>query len=255
MCLILFAYRTHPDLELVLGANRDEFYGRPTAVSGWWDDHPNILAGRDLQAGGTWMGITKAGRWAAITNYRELPQKEGVPSRGDLVKDYLVGYDSPASYFEKIQPHADAYNGFNLLLGDSDALWYYGNKGPDPRPLEPGIYGLSNHLLDSPWPKVEQGKTDLRNILTQPAWQPEDVFSMLGNPALYPDDQLPKTGVPLEWERRLSAAFIRSPQYGTRLSTVLQIDSQGKIDWQERSFQPSEGHVSYSFTMKSQELS
>ena len=158
MCLILFAYRSLPDYRLVLAANRDEFYDRPTRHVAFWDDAPEILAGRDLKAGGTWMGITKKGRFAAITNYRDSGMTiENAPSRGDLVKDFLIGKSRPHDYLESLQNKGQDYNGFNLIIGDGNELFYYSNRDGNIHNIEPGVHGLSNHLLNTPWPKVAQG--------------------------------------------------------------------------------------------------
>jgi uncharacterized protein with NRDE domain len=231
MCLILIAYRCHPGYELLVVANRDEFHDRPTASLAFWDDAPQVLAGRDLKEGGTWMGVTRAGRFAAITNYRDpgsvLPN---APSRGQLVGDYLQGAEPAGTYLEWLLPQAGRYNGFNLLLGDEAGLYYYSNRaGVPPRCLSPGWYGLSNHVLDTPWPKLRRGLTLLRQALdrqSDPA--PDALLRLLADRAPAPDAELPRTGVPLEWERWLSPIFIDAPGYGTRSSTVLLVDDRGR---------------------------
>jgi uncharacterized protein with NRDE domain len=159
MCLILFAYQIHPRYRLVLGANRDEFYARPTAPLDFWQDHPQVLAGRDLEQHGTWMGVTRNGRWAAVTNYRDLRiMKTDAHSRGHLVADFLLSHVPPHAYMRQIATKADQYNGFNLIVGDSAELVYFSNRERKIRLLGPGLYGLSNHLLDTAWPKVARGK-------------------------------------------------------------------------------------------------
>ena len=239
MCLILFAYKSHPTYKLVVVANRDEFYKRNTQTAHWWEDHPEVLGGRDLQAGGTWMGITQTGKFAALTNYREPGNlNPHAPSRGDLVKNYLISQQSSFSYLNKI--NGEAFNGFNLLVGGPDELWCYSNRGFEPQKLKPGIYGLSNHLLDSPWPKVEKGKKHLEAYIQEAHLYPQHAFKLLHDPSLAKDEELPQTGVPLEWERRLSAMFIESPEYGTRASTVLLIDEENRVYYGEKSYVPKQ---------------
>jgi uncharacterized protein with NRDE domain len=233
MCLIVFAWRVIPAIPLVAAANRDEFYQRATAPAASWPEHPQIYAGRDLQAGGSWMGITQppecggAGRFAAITNIRApSEQREDAPSRGKLVADYLAGCMTPQEYVAAIRDGAEAYNGFNLVLGDRDTLIWFSNKGDaDPRngqPLAPGVYGLSNALLDAPWPKVVKTKAQFASLLCLGA-PDEAFFEMLADTTPAPDQRLPETGVPLDLERMLSAVCIESPSYGTRTSTVVKM--------------------------------
>ncbi|MCX5839439.1 MAG: NRDE family protein [Deltaproteobacteria bacterium] len=237
MCLILFAWKMHENFPLVLAANRDEFYERPSAAAAFWEDAPDLLAGRDLREGGTWLGITRAGRFAALTNYRDPESlKIGAPSRGGLTSNYLRGRDIPEAYLNRIRHDADRFNGFSLLVGDPAGLFYFSNRGALQR-LKPGIYGLSNRLLDTPWPKVERGKTALLALLKQKKdLLPEALFALLTNRTRPPDDRLPDTGVGLTWERILSPLFIESPVYGTRSSTVLLIDRRGSVTFAERVF-------------------
>jgi len=232
MCLILFAYRCHPRYELVLAANRDEYYDRATAPLGVWDDAPDILAGRDLQEGGTWLGITRGGRFAAITNYRDPTDfKPGAPSRGKLVSDYLRGGEPAEAYLARLRPFADAYNGFNLLLGEAGSLHYFSNRsGRPPEALKPGVYGLSNHLLDTPWPKLARGREALRDlIIAEGGFTQTDLMRLLGDRAPAPESEVPRTGLTLEWEIRLSPTFIAAPEYGTRSSTVLLVDEYRRV--------------------------
>jgi uncharacterized protein with NRDE domain len=237
MCLILFAWKMDENFPLVLAANRDEFYERPSAPAAFWDDMPDLLAGRDLREGGTWLGVTTKGRLAALTNYRDPASlKIGAPSRGRLVSDYLHGREIPEAYLRRIAPDADCFNGFNLLVGDPADLFCYSNRGARER-LDPGIYGLSNCLLNTPWPKVERGKTALTALLKeQKGLSPERLFALLADRTRPPDDHLPDTGVGLAWERVLSPPFIESPVYGTRSSTVLLIDRRGEVTFTERVF-------------------
>jgi uncharacterized protein with NRDE domain len=242
MCLILFLYDNHPDYRLILAANRDEFYDRPTDPISFWDDSPAVLAGRDLKGKGTWLGITKNGRIAAITNYREPALfKPDAPSRGQLVSDYLTGTKTPKEYLKHIKTIGYRYNGFNLLLGDSNGLYYYSNKGGEIKALKPGLYGLSNHLLDTPWPKVEKGKSGLKKLLTgKKQITTEDIFSLLTDRTFAPDSRLPDTGIDLNWERMLSPVFITSDIYGTRSSSLILIDRSHEASFTERSFIPEE---------------
>jgi uncharacterized protein with NRDE domain len=254
MCLIVFAWRLLPDTPLVLAANRDEFYERPTAPAAWWDKAAGsataIYAGRDLQAGGTWMGIAAAvsansanppgpaSRFAAITNIRAPSEKKSTaPSRGQLVSDYLASNLSPADYLEAIRANARQYNGFNLLLGNQHELIWFSNRAQDDvrngQPLVPGIYGVSNAVLDTAWPKLIKAKAEFSSLLCQRA--PDDAyFEMLGDTTKAPDERLPDTGVSLEWERLLSPICIVSPNYGTRCSSLLRIHAQQAADFQER---------------------
>ncbi|URT70459.1 NRDE family protein [Cytobacillus firmus] len=235
MCLILFAYKAHPKYKLIVAANRDEFYERPTAPAHFWEDHPHILAGRDLRKMGTWMGITKNGRFAALTNYRDPNEvTEGKRSRGDLVGDFLIGSASPADFMNRASEHRSSYPGYNLLAGNLEELFYYSNVEDRVELLQPGIYGVSNHVLDTEWPKVKKGKEGLSALLDNAEGSlTEELFTLLRNADPAPDELLPKTGVSLEWERMLSPLFIKSDGYGTRSSTVL-LMSKDEIFYKER---------------------
>jgi len=238
MCLIFLAWQVHPDYPLVVAANRDEFFARPTAAADFWAESPGLLAGRDLEAGGTWMGVTTHGRFAALTNYRDPAQmRSGTPSRGGLVSGFLTGHDAPAEYLAKTESHGRECNGYNLLLGDGRSLWWASNMGGAARALAPGIYGLSNHLLDTPWPKVGAGKTALAAALDT---LPDEggLLALLTDDGLHPDHALPQTGVALEWERLLSAAFVKSPSYGTRSSTILTVGQTGWTSFDEQTWLP-----------------
>lgn len=245
MCLILLAWKVHPRYSLVVAANRDEFFARPAASADFWPDAPNVLAGRDLQGGGTWLGVTRAGRFAALTNYRD-PQRvrADAPSRGELVARFLRGSDSPQEFAAWLETAASACNGFNLIYGDTKELHYFSNCGDYPRRLKAGIYGLSNHLLDTPWPKVAKGKSSLAQALQA---LPDDapLMAMLRDDSLAADEELPRTGVSLEWERLLSAAFVRSPAYGTRSSTVLIMDADGLLRFDEIGFDAEVHEISH----------
>jgi uncharacterized protein with NRDE domain len=241
MCLVLLALNCHPEYSLVLAANRDEFYDRPTAPAAFWSDAPRVLAGRDLQAGGTWLGINRAGRFAAVTNYRQ-GQREPVArrSRGHLVSDFLTGDIPAAQYLERVSRAADQYNGFNLLAGDAGGVSYYSNREGRVRSLEPAVYGLSNHLLDTPWPKVTATKTAFGSLLKREATDlAASLFALLANRDPARDEQLPSTGVGQDWERLLSSAFIASDNYGTRSTTVVLVSHAGRVIFVERSFGPA----------------
>lgn len=244
MCLIVFAWQVVPGVPLIAAANRDEFYDRDTTPAAPWPDAPHIYAGRDLKAGGSWMGITRPedgrggpSRFAAITNVRNPQEHKALaPSRGQLVARFLAGAMTPQQYVAQIAPGVDEYNGFNLVLCDGEELVWYSNKGnDDPRngkPLEPGIYGLSNALLDSAWPKVLRTKAQFASLLCLGA--PEEAyFEMLSDTTRAPDMRLPETGVPLELERLLSAVKIESPNYGTRSSTVVKLYSDAAAELHE----------------------
>ncbi len=238
MCLIVFAWQLAPGIPLVAAANRDEFHERPTMPAGWWNDHPQIYAGRDLRSGGTWIGITREGRFAAVTNIRSpLENRDNAPSRGALVAGFLAGVASPQKYIEQVALHGREYNGFNLLVGDRHQLIWYSNGNPDDerngKPLAPGFYGLSNGALDTPWPKLVRTKAQFASLLYQGA--PEDAyFEMLADTTRASDCRLPKTGVSLEWERILSAVCIQSPEYGTRTSTLVKLHAFGEPVLHER---------------------
>lgn len=239
MCLILLAWQVRPEYPLVVAANRDEFYARPTAPAAVWPEAPHVLAGRDLQAGGTWLGVGRAGRFAALTNYRDpASNRTGAPSRGELVAGFLRGEAAPADYVAALAPHAAQYNGFNLLVGDAHEMRYFSNVAEETThigALPPGIYGLSNHLLDTPWPKVARGKSALAEAL-QALPDTTPLLELLHDDRAAPDEHLPRTGVSLEWERLLSAAFIRSPTYGTRSSTVVLRHADGRTTFREETW-------------------
>lgn len=246
MCLIVFAWKVLPGVPLIAAANRDEFYDRPAAPAAPWPDHPQVFAGRDLKFGGSWMGVTQAGangpRFAAVTNIRAPGERRtDAPSRGALVADFLCSDLSAAEYIERIAPTAGEYNGFNLVLGDREQMLWFSNRAMhDPRngqPLEPGrIYGISNGLLDDPWPKVLRSKAQFASLLCQGA--PEDAyFEMLADTTRAPDMRLPDTGIELELERKLSAVCIETPGYGTRTSTVVTLYANAPAELRERVLQ------------------
>lgn len=243
MCLILFSWNTRPDFKLVLAANRDEFYRRPTQKAHFWEEAPNILAGKDLAAGGTWMGINKKGKFAAVTNYRNLHKHEPSPyykTRGKLVADYLKDEIPPLEYLNNIHEQAGFYDGFNLILGDFENLFYYSNIGKKILQLEAGIYGLSNDQLDTPWPKVVKGKKLLDEQLYFENISDENLLNMLYNVDHAKHEALPDTGVGIDFERELSPMFIKMNAYGTRSSTLLKISRDGEYIFRERIFEKGE---------------
>ncbi len=235
MCLIVVGWRVHPDYPLVVAANRDEFHARPSAVAGYWPDTAEIIGGRDLEAGGTWMGMTVTGRFAAITNVREPGMAKGSVSRGALTSEFLRCDSAAIEYARQID--GARYSGFNLLLSDGETLTYASNRDGEPRTLASGIYGLSNHLLDTPWPKLIKARQAFANA-TQHLPDETGFFDLLADRALAPDDLLPKTGVSLDWERLLSAVFVQSATYGTRCSTLAWVSKEGSVQMHERSFAP-----------------
>ena len=245
MCLLLIAHEMHPAHPLVLLANRDEFRARPTAPLGFWPNEPQLLAGKDLLAGGTWLGVTRSGRIAAVTNYREPgAHRSGAPSRGNLVHSYLSADLSPRDWLAKLSPRDASYNGFNLICGDlaappAERFFYHSNRDGGTRPLPVGLRGLSNHLLDTPWPKVARGKSRLQAALRDShPLDPEDLLDILADTTRPPDAELPDTGVGLELERILSSAFITGLEYGTRSSSVILLDRSGLLTFMERTFAP-----------------
>lgn len=241
MCTILLGYRVFEQMPLVLAANRDEFYRRPAQRLGFWDDEPEVLAGRDLEGGGTWLGVSRQGRFAALTNFRDPKAVlAAAPSRGELVRDYLANRTSHQAFVERLTAEGDRYSGFNLLFGTLDNLFYYANlEGTPPRPLTPGYHGLSNHFLNTPWPKVAAGTASLKSWRPN---EPEDhLFELLSDARTYPDAQLPDTGVPLEWERLLSSLYIESEVYGSRVASVVLFHHDRRLTIEERSYGKGDG--------------
>lgn len=240
MCLILLAIDAHPKYPLIIAANRDEAYSRPAAHASFWEDHPRVYAGRDLEKGGTWLGMTRNVRFAATTNYRQGTRSaDAKHSRGELTRDYLTGVDTPEDYLRRVEAQAEDYNGFSLIVGDGDAYWFYSNRGGVAQKITPGVHGLSNHLLDEPWPKVRKGTGILASLLhTGESELVARLFALLADRTPAPDDLLPATGVPVERERRRSASFIADETYGTRASTVLLVGTDAHALFCERNFGP-----------------
>ena len=241
MCLILFAWQAHPRYSLVLAANREEFHARPTAAADFWQEHPGLLAGRDLQAGGTWLGITRTGRFAAITNYREplAPELPLEHSRGHLVRDFLTGEELPNNHAGQLHEQGAVYRGYNLLLGDPNRLSYVSNRSDQPISVDAGFHGLSNHLLDTDWPKVHSGQAHLESIMDEDKLDPEALFELLTDRTLTPGkmpEDFENSDLP---EQLMRHYFIVSPVYGTRSSTVLLVDRDENVKFVERQFDPA----------------
>jgi uncharacterized protein with NRDE domain len=237
MCLLFLAINSHPKYKLIVSGNRDEFYNRKTAAAAFWEDHPGTLAGRDLEGMGTWLGMTITGKIAMLTNFRDPKNiNPKAPSRGKLVSDFLTdsSIDNTGSYMTTVRAHASAYNGFNLLTGTVDEIWYFSNYGRDVEKLPDGFYGLSNHLLDTPWPKVVRGKEKVKQTLATAEPDPEAMFAILYNEDIAPDEQLPNTGLSVERERALSSMFIKTDGYGSRCSTVIMVDRDNNVFFAER---------------------
>jgi uncharacterized protein with NRDE domain len=236
MCLILVVWRAHAEYPCVIAANRDEFHSRATAAAAWWPTQPPILAGRDLEAGGTWLGVQPSGRFAALTNYRD-PRliRTGVPSRGRLVTDILESGDSVAASLEHLRREGPRYNPFNMLFSDGERLGIFESVRGSGRELGPGLYGLSNHLLDTPWPKVQLAKSRLAAALTD-LGDEDAVMRLLRDDRPAPDAELPQTGITLEWERMVSSAFVRARDYGTRCSTLVRFAASGHVRFDEWSW-------------------
>lgn len=238
MCLIVFAFQQHPDYPLIVAANRDEYYQRPTATAHYWDEQPHIFAGRDLEGQGTWLGINQAGSFAALTNFREgIASAHSGLSRGKLCHDYLARQQLPTGSITQLKQQ---YAGFNLITGTQDKLSYLSNhhsqanRHPQESALKPGIYGLSNGLLNSAWPKVDDSKKALHKILAAPSCN--KLIALMQDDTPAPDSLLPETGVGIEWERRLSSRFIQSEHYGTRCTTALMFHRHGEIEFVEQSY-------------------
>lgn len=271
MCLLVFSLQTHAEYPFIFAGNRDEFHGRPAVPAQFWADRPHVLAGRDLQAGGTWLGISRDGRFATVTNYREPGERiVEARSRGDLVVDFLEGSEHAASYLTALQDRAHEYNGFNLILGTPGELFYFSNRNgeastrdsagrahnpgrdePAARPeavgmgtpgrihkLEAGVYGLSNEQLDTPWPKVRRAKSLFQRVLGEKGPDAEALLALLADRERPLDAELPATGLDREWERALSSIFIIGKEYGTRASSVVLVGHNGEVTFAERTFAP-----------------
>jgi len=240
MCLILFAHKAHPRYPLILAANRDEAYARPASPATFWHDNPDIYGGRDLEKGGTWLGVSRCGKIAAVTNFRNAHAPRTAPrSRGELVSAYLSGDTDAETYLRAVEARGDQYNGFILIAGDLDALYWLSNRGPAAARIPYGVHGLSNHLLNTPWPKIKRSKLALEALLdADEEHLTAGLFEVLSDRSEAADHELPDTGVGMQRERELSANFISGERYGTRASTVVLVGTGGDVRFIERSFGP-----------------
>jgi uncharacterized protein with NRDE domain len=236
MCVCLFAIDQHDEYPFILLANRDEFRARPAAKAAFWQDHPEVLAGRDLEGMGTWLGINTRGEVAFLTNYRHPNyfHRKG-PTRGKLVSEFLSTEADAETYLTSMK-NAEAYNGFNLVAGKPSELFYFSNVQGTPEPIGSGIHGLSNAFLNTPWPKVDDGKFKLKQAIETDALNSANLFSILQDARMADDGNLPDTGVGQELEKLLSAKFINTPSYGTVCSTVVKIDRHRNCYFEEKTF-------------------
>lgn len=242
MCTLLFAYDVDPAHRLVVAANRDEYYGRPTAPLSTWSDRQSVIAGRDLEGGGTWMGLTRSGRWAALTNVRIPGEAPGTRSRGELVVDFLAGGGggSAMSYLQRLMEREDVYGGFNLVVADTRGVYYWSNRGgAPPSAVAPGIHGISNAGLDTPWPKVQRGKAALAALVERGEVTTDDLLELLSDRRGYADAELPDTGVGIVVERALAPLFVAMPGYGTRSSTALLVARDRRASISELTLEPA----------------
>lgn len=238
MCVAVFAWKIHPEYPLIFAGNRDELHARPSLAADFWKDAPQVLGGRDLSAGGTWLGVTASGRFAVVTNYREGLNPRKMPrSRGELTADFLRSATAPQDYLAAVQRRAQEYAPFSLIVGDNDALWFFSNRDERaPFEIPPGIHGLSNHLLDTPWPKVSLSKARLEALLTRGTPTPDELEKLLSDRTEAPAEELPDTGIGAERERQISPVFVVNPVYGTRCSTAILRARNGELHFVERRF-------------------
>jgi len=242
MCLLLISNNTNPEYPFVVAANRDELYNRQTKKAGFWKEYPDLLAGKDLEAGGTWLGITRSGRFAAITNYRDMRTvKKNAPTRGLLTLNFLVSNTLAFEYGKSLASMAAEYNGYNLLFSDMENLFYFSNQTKELNKLSSGAYGLSNHLLDTPWPKVVKSKEAFISAVSKRKISEQELFGILSDNREAPEDQLPDTGLSRELEKAVSPVFIKSENYGTRSSTVILVNSVNEVLFVERSLDAGSG--------------
>ena len=249
MCLVVFAWKMHPEYRLVLAANRDEFHKRPAQELHWWPDYPDILAGRDLQAGGTWLAVSKPGRFATVTNYREqLSPRPGLRSRGEIITNF-VSSEAPVGKFVA-SLESDDYAGFSLLAADRDELWYVSNRGDAAVRLAPGVYGLSNASLDTPWTKLVRTRNALRNLTESGEVDETTLLRIMADRTPASSADVEAGNLPFVLAKALTAPHIVSAEYGTRCSTALTWSEQEKISVCERRFDvagTASGDSRYSF--------
>jgi len=237
VCLVVFAWQAHPEFRLLLGANRDELHSRPAQALHWWPDESGLLAGRDLQAGGTWLAVSRSGRFATVTNYREQQRKKpGYLSRGELVAGFVAGRAAAGDFVASIE--GDRFAGFSLLACDGRELWYVSNRGDGPACLEAGVYGLSNAALDTPWPKLVRSREALRNLIDAGTANETSLTRVLEDRRLAPAPDVDDPAIPFKLAHAVTAPFIVTPDYGTRCTTVLTWSASGQIGVSERRFDP-----------------
>lgn len=254
MCLIVFSYKNHPRYPFILAANRDELYNRPTRKAGFWKEESSILGGKDLKGGGTWLGVSKDGKIAALTNYRNIKTiKDDAPTRGHIVRDFLSADLSPKSFLEALSEDSSRYNGFNLIAGTTEQLYYFNNQNKEIHEISPGNHVISNAFLNTPWPKTDTALQQFEEVIKQSEPKEEDFFQVLGNTTRFPYEKLPETGLPEEMEKAVSSVFIKTPGYGTRCSTLLLVDKNRELEFIERSYLPGTNEpdetVCYSFAL------
>jgi len=246
MCLIVFGFDVHPEYKLILAGNRDEFYQRPAIKAQFWDDKPNILGGRDSQAGGTWLAINRDGRFAAITNYRDIPRHDpDAKSRGHIITDYLTGTLNPVDYLHHLHFNREVYNGYNLITGDMNSIAHYSNYEKKVNVISPGVYGISNALMNTPWFKVDKAKNNFDRLLKTGSVDDESLFSILTDSERAAMSDLPQTGLEPEMEHAVSSVFIKTPDYGSRCSTLLYLKRDGTVRFVERSYDPQTSEPEY----------
>ncbi|MDZ7719954.1 MAG: NRDE family protein [Balneolaceae bacterium] len=239
MCLLVFSYKQYTDYPFVFAANRDESYSRPTKAAHVWQTTPKILAGKDQKAGGTWLGISENGRFAALTNYRQMDDiKEDTTSRGIIVKDFLLYKGKPREYLAELQRVGDKFNGFNLIAGTFDNLFYMSNRKEGIFKVQPGNHALSNAFLNTSWPKTEESSRALEKILREGEPDEDKLFKLLMNDQRYPIETLPDTGLPKDKEKAVSSVFIETDKYGTRSSTIVIVDKNNRVQFAEKTYIP-----------------
>lgn len=250
MCLIVFAYKYHPKYPFILAGNRDEFYARPTQKLHEWSSDPKIYAGKDSKEGGTWLGINENGKMAAITNFRDLTKiEENAPSRGNIATDILLSNEPIAKQLSDLKHEYQKYNGFNLIAGDLHNLYYLTNEKDQIYKIQPGLYGISNAFLNTPWPKTNDALQLFTSALNGDIPNEAGIFELLGNTATYPDHMLPKTGLSPEMEKAVSSIFIKTEDYGTRSSALIMIDQKANVKFIEKTYRPGSIEISDSETI------
>lgn len=234
MCVLFIAWKSHPRYRLILAGNRDEFRARPTAALARWAQNPGIIGGRDLKEGGSWLAATASGRFAAVTNFRQVPLTAGRISRGSLVSDFVLGDEQPGAFVRALDARAGEYGGTNLFAGTPDALWHWSNRGNVTRLVAPGLYGLSNGMIEDDWPKMRRGREGLARLVSASDIDEDALFTLLADRTPGADHELPDTGVGRDMERTLSSIFIAGDNYGTRASTLLLIGHDGRVRMREK---------------------